>query len=253
MRLNTRRITIALAMGFPFLGILSSAASAASISYGNFGPVPPGVTYLNVIESSGTDPVPLYGPPTALPGQLSFMPTSFAASGASGAGDLTDGQLNFTVMSPGLTSIGVSEGGDYTLAGVGTAATQVFAGASLRVTVTQLNGVNIAPIVLASSNASIGRNLIANPGVLQPWSVGTSVNVTSQLATLGYGPGQKATKADIVVDNQLVALSEPLSTAHIAKTAFSIDVHTFVPEPSTAALAGLALCGACMSLSRKRR
>ena len=238
---------MALALGSALLGLFSSVASAASISYGNFGPVPPGVTFLNVTESSTTDTVPLYGPPTPFTTGLDFDPMNFGAAGVAGSGDVTNGQLNFTVMAPVVGAINLTEAGDYSLVGLGTAATQAFAGAIVRATVTQINGVNVAPIVLTPSSASVGFNLVSNPGVVNPWSLGTSVNVAAQLASLGLG---NATKVDVVIDNQLIAISEATSAAVIDKKEFIVDVE--IPEPSALALAGAALCGLGMSQSRRR-
>jgi hypothetical protein len=241
---------MALALGSALLGLFSTAADAASISYGNFGPVPPGVMFLNVTESSSTDPVPLFGPPTPFATGLDFDPMNFGAAGAGGSGDITDGQLNFTVMSPGINTVGVSEGGDYSLVGFGTPATSVFAGASLRVKVTHINGIDVPDINLGQSNASVGFNLIANPGVLQPWGLGTLIDVAAQLSLLGI-PG-KATKVEVVINDQLIALSEAASAAFIAKKEFVIDVDSEIPEPSTLALASAALCGWGLSASRRR-
>jgi len=240
MSRKTRRLVSAsaAALCFALAGFISSVADAASISYGNFGPVPPGVVmFLDVTESSGTDAVPIYGPPSAFPNGLDFDPTSFVASGTGGSADITDGQLNFTIMSPvPIVRVRLSEAGDYTLAGIGTAATSVNASASLRVT--EINGVPVPHIL---SNASVGFNLTANPGVLQPWTLGTSLNIPGQLG---------ATKVKVVIDNSLLALSEPGSVAFIAKKDFRIDTEV-IPEPATMALAGMALCG--LGLATRKR
>src|SRR5215213_11044438 len=79
------------------LTLISISAQAATINYGNFGPVPPGVSFISVAESSGTDAVPLYGPPTSFSVGLDFDPANFVASATNGAADITDGQLNFTI------------------------------------------------------------------------------------------------------------------------------------------------------------
>src|SRR4051812_344278 len=79
------------------LGIFAATSHAGSISYGNFGPVPPGVVFTNVTESSATDSVPLYGPPMPFATGLDFNPIGFASSATAGSSDITDGQLNFGI------------------------------------------------------------------------------------------------------------------------------------------------------------
>ena len=56
---------------------IGPGAHAALINYGDF-PVPSaGIVFQQVTESSGTDPVPLYGPPTPFVVGLDFDPTVF--------------------------------------------------------------------------------------------------------------------------------------------------------------------------------
>jgi hypothetical protein len=240
---NTIR-TLTLAV---LLGACATASNAASINYGSFGPVPPGVIFQAVTESSGTDGVPLYGPPTPFSTGLDFNPMSFVAFGTGGSSDITDGQLNFNILASnpfvGINTVSLFESGDYTLAGTGTAATQDFAGAIMRITVTQIDGVNVSPIVLNPVNGSVNFNLIANPGVVQPWSLGLSLNVSAQLASMGLQFAVGATALQVSIDNQLIAISQANSVASIQKKDFIINVGTNVPEPGTAALffsAGLA-------------
>jgi len=229
----------AAALGLGAIALISTVAQAATINYGNFGPVG-GVTFLSVEESSGTDAIPLYGPPSAFPIGLDFNPTNFVASSSGGGADLTDGQLNYTVSSAlPITSLSLFERGDYTLVGSGTAATQVGAGAVMFATVTAINGLPVAPINLAPVNASVGFDLQANPGIVQPWSLGLNLNVGV--------PG--ATRIDVVINNALTAVSQPSSIAFIAKKDFVVGT-TVVPEPSVVALAGIALCG--LVAARKR-
>jgi hypothetical protein len=248
---RSTKFLLCLALGLALAGATRPAA-AATIVYGDFGPVPPGVSFLDVTESSGTDPVPLYGPPSPFSVGLNFNPANFLANAAAGSVDLTDGQLNFTVLSSpafAIQQIILFEGGDYSLTGGGTAATQVFAGASIRATVTEINGVAVAPINLLPVNGSVGFNLLANPGVLQPWSLGLALNIAGQL-----GPNQNATRVEIVIDNQLVALSERESLAFIAKKDFQICVNECgeVPEPTGLGL--LPLAGvAAWAAGRRRR
>jgi hypothetical protein len=231
-----------IALCLTLAGLYSTAAQAASISYGNFGP------FLNVTESSGTDPVPLYGPPTPFPGGLDFDPTSFVASAAGGGADITDGQLNYTVQGPGLLFLSLFEGGDYTLAGIGTPLTGVTAGVIVRATVTQVNGVNVVPTPLLPVNASFADNW-PPPELSQSWSLGLGLNVGAQVTAL-FGPNAKATRVDIAIDNTLTAISEPGTIAFIAKKEFFVD-HDVVPEPSTLGLAFVALCGLGIATARK--
>jgi hypothetical protein len=217
----------------------TGACRAGMISYGDFGPVPPGVMFVDVIESSGTDPVPLFGIPDPFSVGLDFDPTSFVATANGGAADVTDGQLNFLVMGSvnlpdfvGISTISLFEAGDYTLAGTGTASTQAIAGANILATVTQINGVNVAPINLVPASGSVTFDLAANPGIVQPWSLDLMIDVAAQL-----GPNQKATKVEIAIDNQLLALSETGSLSFIAKKDFRITVEPEgeipIPEPNS--------------------
>ena len=241
------------------LGSQSRLCSAATIAYGDLGPIAPGVMFTDIKESSGTDAVPLHGPPDAFAVGLDFDPASFAATANGGNEDITEGQVNFTIMGNvdgpnfvGIGTINLFEAGDYSLVGGGTAATQALAGAIMRAAVTQIDGVNVAPIDLTPVNASVGFNLAANSGTVQPWSLGLSLNVGGQLAARGVPFLAGATKVEVVIDNQLIALSQPDSLAFIAKKEFRIDVdEEFIPEPSTALLGGLALCGLGLAVRRR--
>ena len=214
-------------------------SSGASISYGDFGPVAPGIQFLGVVESSGTDPVPLYGAPAPVPVGLDFDPMGFVATAAGGGVDLTDGQLNLTLLagpSLGITAISLLEAGDYTLGGTGTSVSEVLAGAILRASVTGINGLDVAPIDLVPVNASVGFALNTNAGVVQPWSLGLALDVAAQL-----GPDERATRIELSIDDALMAVSELSSLAFIAKKEFRLEVDGLgvdivVPEPTSALL-----------------
>ena len=244
----SRAVLLVLCAALVMLMAVSASRAAGIISYGNFGPVAPGVSFLQVEESSATDTPPLFGPPTPFSVGLDFDPQTFAAFASGGSQDITDGQLNFTVSTaPGLgvATLNLFEAGDFSLVGSGTTLTSDFAGAIIRATVIEINGAPVAPISLAPSNASVGFNLIANPGVAQPWSLGIGMNIGGQLPQ-----GQRATKVKISINNQLIALSEQASAAFIAKKDFRIDFG-LVPEPS-AALLGLGAVG-LVGMNRRRR
>lgn len=251
----------AAALGLGLVALLSPLSQAASINYGNFGPVAPGISFENVTETSVTDSVPLYGSPVAYATGLDFNPMGFVAYGVGGGGDITDGQMNFTIAgqvvngnATAISSVTLSEGGDYTLVGTGTAATQVQGGAIMNVTIKEIDGIAVAPIILAPVNASVAFNLVANNGLAQPWSLGLTSNISAQLAALSIPFTVGATKVDVALNNTLTAISEPSTIAFIAKKDFRIDLVPdtgVIPEPSTLALAGLALCG-IGAVSRRR-
>jgi hypothetical protein len=211
----------------------NATARGATINYGDFNA--PGVMFQQVTESSGTDPVPLYGPPTPFTTGLDFDPMNFTSTSTGGLADITDGQLNFTIMSaPGgqpIPAIHLFEAGDYSLAGGGgNAATSVFAGAIIHATVTQIGGVPVAPISVPPVNASFSNGLPPNQ-IAAPWSLG----LTQPLPP-------NATKVEIVINNSLVTTSQPSTLAFIAKKDFRIDIP--VPEPSTLLISALASIGA---------
>lgn len=242
------------------LGV-SSASRAASIAYGDFGPeLPPGiVAYQDVREDSGTDPVPpgRFGAPTLGGNTLDFDPSGFTASGTGGAADVTDVQLNFDVsvlssegvVAGGITSILFTERGDYSLLGGGTAATQVAAGVAVSIDILAVDGAPIAPIHLFASSAIL-RDLVSDgPVVLAPWDHGVLVEFGPVLAAHAIDFEFGVTRAEVAIDDQLIAVSEAGSVAFVAKKDFRIDPGIVanpgfaVPEPSAALLALTALAG----------
>lgn len=240
---NFRAGTLGCVLLAALWAVVAAEPTKASINYGDFGPVG-GINFLHVTESSGTDPVPLFGPPKPFFIGLDFDPQQFTAFGNGGGNDFTDGQLNFAMRADpgtGIGQINLFESGDYTLAGLGTAATQAFAGAIMRVTVTQIDGVNVTPITLSPFSASAAFNLPSNPGVAQPWSLAFTADINGALTALGRSFDVGATGLEVVINNSLGALSEAGSIAFISKKDFVISV---VPEPTvTALLAGSGLVG----------
>lgn len=238
----------------------TTLAQAASINYGNFGPVAPGISFLNVIESSGTDGLPLYDVPSPFVTGLDFNPTGFTAAASGGSADITDGQLNFVIHGQNgggnvaISSVSLTESGIYNLFGVGTAATHVAVGASMSVKVTEIDGVAVTPIAIFG-NASFAKNLVADPGVASPWALNILIDVQSQLTSLNVPFVTGATRAQVTIDNSLVGISQAASTAGVTKTDFVISIvpkTEVVPEPGTVALSGLALVGLGLAGRRKQ-
>lgn len=237
--------------------LLASSLQAAVINYGSSPVIPPGIQFQDVRESSGTDAVPLYGAPDYFEIGMDFDPTSFVSTASGGAGDITDGQLNFTLsgditgqpLSP-ITSLSLFENGDYSLVGSGTTATEARAGAIMLVTVTEIDGEAVTPFALSPVNASVGFNLASNEGVAQPWSLGLSMNLNAALTAAGRQYRFGATEIEVAIDNSLITLSEQQSLAFIAKKDFRISAETSaIPEPASLSLLALG----AMGIARRRR
>lgn len=245
-RLTVRAVWSGVLIGLLAAGGISRHCAAASISYADQSAG--GLAFTNIMESSGTDPVPLFGPPTAFVTGLDFNPTSFVSTAGNGNLDITDGQLNFTVMSDAagkIATILLSELGDYSLTGAGTSATQALAGVIIQAKVTQINGANVAPFNLAPVNASVAFNLAANPGIVQPWSLGATLNVAAQVAAQ-FGVNARATKVEVAINNQLQSLSQTGTQSFIAKKDFRVTIdREVIPEPTSVAL----LLGGCLGLA----
>jgi hypothetical protein len=238
--------------------LCAPAAFASSINYGNVDDFAGGgvVEFQNVTESSPSgDPLPLFGAPDAVVNRLDFDPVAFAASSAGAAPSITDGQLNYsfrTLPGKGISSLVVEEGGDFSLIGVGTTATNVNYGLFAKVTVTEVSGVPVTPFSVTASTF-FSKNLVANPGGSQPWGAALLIDLGPAIAANGYGTSL-ATKGEFVLNNTLVALSEPTSVAFIAKKDIFVDTvpfddQGFIPEPSAAVL---ALAGALVAGPRRR-
>lgn len=235
-----------------FVTAYAGTAAGAPINYGDFSDVPPGsVMYLDVTEDSATDPPPppLFGAPSISGNLLDFDPKAFGAY-ASGSGpfsDTTDGQLNFTLMSgpaQGFTSVGFSEGGDFsltTLGGIG----QVSATLAVAIDILEVDGVALPSPIPASGSVQFVQT---TPYSGTPfWSQDLLVDLAGPLATAGISYTSGVTKAEIVLNNTLQALAQPntATEAFIAKKDFKITTDNVpVPEPGTVVMLASLLVGA---------
>ena len=223
---STQGLVLAL-LGFLFVG----SAAAAVINYGDFSGT--SLMYLDVTETANTpgDMEPLFGEPSVTGNKLGFDPKGFVASASSGSLDITDGQLNFTLVARDpsvLTTITLAEGGDYSLVGTGTAATRVIYGVSVgSIRVLEVDGVALAtPVGLAGASASASDDLSGGPDALTPWNLSLAYDMNAALNAAGVSYTRGATRVEISIDDSLFAFSESESIAEITKSGFMIDVGT---------------------------
>jgi len=182
---------------------------------------------------------------------LQFTPlAAFSASTSGGGADITDGKLDTTIMTNtpagAINNIFVTERGDYTLVGAGTATTSTSVGAPVFLTLTEVNGVGISPTALFSGNLLFTPSggtydLIADPGTGVIWTGNLLIDVDAAMAALKIDG--RATKIVYHMDNTLTAISEASSIAFIAKKDGIVRLEVNVPEPASCVLAcmGLAL------------
>jgi hypothetical protein len=240
--------------------MLRDKPAMASIDYGNFSGL--NVTYMQVTESSTTTASALYGAPTVLPtaNAIEFAASQFGAtSSGGGPAAVTEGAVNTTVTadpSIGIKGLTFQEDGDYTLAGSGTAATAVSVTAPITITILQVNGINITPIV---SNTTMtytpgsSFSLPTNAGAGEVYTGSAYVNIDGILAADSVSG--TATAVTWNLDNTLTASSEAGSIALISKKVYDSNVMvepntTMIPEPISGSLLALGAMGA---LARRRR
>jgi len=234
-------------MLFTVLALLgASAASAAPILYGDFGPDLPGITiYQGVQEDSYTDPGPpgMFNAPSLSGNVLDFDPSAFAASGLGGGLDITNVQLNFTLVASegGVESLRISESGDFSLIGIGTAVTSATAGVSVLIDILEVDGSAVAPIQMFGS-ISLSRDMAADgPVILAPWNLSLLMDFVPVLVANNIDFQFGVTRAEIAIDNQLTAISELNSVSFISKKDFKLlpvvrEFPVVAAEPSTALL-----------------
>jgi len=243
-----------------FIGLVGNNEAKAAILYGDFDDIPPGaVMYLDVTESSATDTLPpaLFGPPSVSANTLDFDPEGFGAYSTNGINDITDGQLNFDIMTlpgAGLTSLSFRESGDFTLDGTGTSITEIGAGIAVMVEILAVDGLMLDTPIQVIGSTSFSANLESSPGTSQPWGNVLFVDFGPALMNNQIEVIDGVTKAKVVLDDTLYAISESSSVALVAKKDFQIipngSLDPTVPEPSTLGLMSLAVVGVML---RRRR
>ena len=242
----------AVVLSWAFIG---NTPALASIDYGDFSAT--NVDYLQVTESSTTNSTALYGAPTISANAIEFAAASFGASSSggvaekgSGAVDVTQGDVTTTVDADnGVSVLGLQfeEAGDYTLGGTGTSATYVSVSAPVTITIEEVNGAPITPIITTTNlvfTPSSSYSLPTNAGAGVIYSGSAMVNLSNLI--LEAGDSGQATEVSWDLDNTLTAASESGSVALISKKAFSSNVMvepiiSSVPEPASLSLFVVAL------------
>ncbi len=216
--------------------------------------------YLDVEENNAeTDalfaPNPGNGSPTVVGNQITFDPQGFASQSENLAADLLDSTLTTVIMAkPGkaINTVVIEEFGDYSLSGLGAAEASV--GAAFFVTILEVDGEPVSGIPVKTQNMAFTSGGGANGGEYElPGDQGSAViwNGTAFIDIADHlsdnNVGGAATKVRLRFDNTLTTAAATASTAFIKKKELGGVIITVnedkIPEPSTIALAGLAVLG----------
>ncbi len=208
-------------------------AQAASLAHPGPVVVQDGV-YDNIVETSITDPLPMYGAPWAGVGNaMVFGLPSFTATASDNASDLTAGALEFTFdADPGMfiNTLSIFESGDYAIVGGGSVS------ASGALTVRYLDELTQQLVTLADP-----IHTVVNPGggAFPVNGPGAGTWLGAALIDLA-GLGIETSHVIVAMDNNLAASALPGGTATISKDDLTINT-TFIPEPASLALMGMGL------------
>lgn len=234
------------------LALIASSASAVPINYGD--KIAADVVYTQVTEASNSigDTPPLFGTPGVFGNSLDFTPVGFSAS-ANGAGgsDITDGQLTFGIeANPGkaIFNVQITEFGDTTLTGIGTDNTMTVVTGLGNLNIHEVDGVGINVVTVPiniSFNPSggtfgLGTDGGGGPNFNSQWTGIELLDVQQALVDNNIPFTLGATRVSVSFNNTLTAVSQEGTAATIAKKD-NIIITTNIPEPTTCAMALLAL------------
>ncbi|MEM9352577.1 MAG: hypothetical protein AAGA92_06160 [Planctomycetota bacterium] len=216
------------------------------------------VVFKDPTESSGTDPVPLYGEPVAFGDTLDLGPLNFGAT-ADDSVDITDGQFSTNIWAKDgyfIESIMVSEAVDYTMFGLAGSVAQVDVFAPVFISILEVDG---APVPGGPVMANFEIPFTPAPLNGSEYVFGSDPNSQSLLGNLvidvagilaSANIDGLATKVAYDMDNTLSAAAGPSPTggpsavATVRKKQSFITVDTgIVPEPTAGVMALLSLIG----------
>ena len=240
-----------------------SSASAETFKWGDLSDPNGDIMYLDVTENNAYDR-PLYdeepgvGEPDVVGNSIIFNPQNFQSSSSGGESEIIDSQMSTTIMADkgwAVESISISELGDYTLSGLSGGEAMASVGAAFLWTIEEINGLpNLQPTQMANMMFSTGGGPnggeYARPGddgTAVIWSGSVFLDVREWLNNNGF-EDDFATKVRLTFDNTLMTAADERSSAFIKKKEIggsvivTVDTNV-IPEPSTLALAGLALLG----------
>lgn len=254
--------TFARAICFSGLLAITSGAHAAIINYGDYNGAT--VKFVGVQESSGTDPLPLFGAPVVAGDTIDFDPVSFNSfSTGAGGVDITDGTLSFKLQALTGSVIDIlrlQEQGDVTLAGFGGAGTTATVRTNVFINILAVDGVAITPVNVTGGlvfSPSGGSYDLATDGGGGPfyndiWNGVFDFDLTQALVDNNVPFINGATLISVTFDNTLVTTSQAGTSAFIAKKDVQGITFTVVPEASSVVMMSLAACGVLFIRSSRR-
>jgi hypothetical protein len=258
-----KEILIALALGYCLTCSLASPANGTTFhqDYGTY--TGDTIIFQDVTEDSSTDVSALFGGPRISGNSLAFSPTSFGAYAKSGSSQFTSSTLSMLITGTGKYAVDrilLTEHGDYTLVGSrGTANTYAKVWAPLAITVYQVNGQSITPLIYQTNNMSFDPNgglfkLPGDKGSGVAWGGSITFDVTQLLRDNGYDG--YATLVGLTWENNLQATSESGTISYIkAKeaggTGVTILPAEIIPEPMTFVGVLLGLTGLATYVRRR--
>jgi len=256
MRFSTRYTLSAVA------GLLLAAtqiAPAAENNYGNF--MANNVIYEGVSEFSD-DPefgtLGLYRAPSVTGDTLEFDTIPFEAVAGENEIDDVKGKLHILRMNakPGIsiTDLTVLEGVSLSVSGLNQAEASVFAPLTVKIHGTTGSPMLPSALIFDNLELNFATDFISLPGPPKNAQGNGSLTLDLDAMLAGEGfAGESATSVEIILDNQLSAVANDLSSATASKRSLSITpVTAAVPEPSTMALAALGICGLGALALRRR-